>query len=473
MKFLDRKNEFIRLNSILKHPDGGLVVVYGRRRVGKTRLLLEWSGQNDGVYWVADESTASIQRTYFAQAIATKLKNFADVTYPDWQSLFSRLAKDTAFENWRGPLIIDELPYLVSASPELPSILQKWIDHDAQKAKLITIICGSSQRMMHGLFLNASAPLFGRAKELFKVSPLPLVWLKELFPEETNIDLVKMYSVWGGIPRYWDLVFSKGGTIDEQVDDLVLNSQGPLHNEPDRLLHDEIPSAISLRPILDAIGMGAHKISEIAGRIGLPSTSISTYLNRLIELDLISRDIPFGESEKSSKKSLYSISDPFFQFWFTIVAPHRGILAQGTRAIRLEIFHRLFPSIVSKQWEQICRNAVKIIPSTNAFFDTTMGVAKRYWAGKGPEWDIVASDIDNKTFLIGECKWSEQCTVDNIRKWERELLTKGIPPVKNMNSKNCKWILFVPQKPNELSITDNGVYVADISDILNWMKPEM
>src|SRR5690349_19118855 len=141
MSFWNRTQELAALGAL--DAGGGLAVVWGRRRIGKTRLLVEWSERAGGVYTVADQSAPHLQRAYFARSISQALPGFADVTYPDWERLLSRLAADAVSAAFTGPIVIDELPYLVAASPELPSILQRWIDHDAKRAKLRVALAGS------------------------------------------------------------------------------------------------------------------------------------------------------------------------------------------------------------------------------------------------------------------------------------------------------------------------------------------
>jgi hypothetical protein len=163
---------------------------------------------------------------------------------------------------------------------------------------------------------------------------------------------------WGGIPRYWELAERFGDDLAGAVDALVLDPTGPLHGEPSHLLIEERPPAGSLRSLLDAIGSGAHRVSEIAGRIGQPASSLARPLTRLIDLDLVRRQIPFGESERSSKRALYDIADPFFRFWFRAVAPHRGMLAEGRANNRRELWERVAPSLFADIWEELCRQPV-------------------------------------------------------------------------------------------------------------------
>jgi uncharacterized protein len=469
MKFLNRTDEISRLDGLLALPEGGLGVVYGRRRIGKTRLLLEWCRKHEGIYWVADDSGSTILRRFFAMTLAERFSGFADVEYPDWGSLLSRIAKEAAAEHWRGPLVIDELPYVVSSSPELPSILQRWIDHEAPKADLTVVIAGSSQHMMQGLALNASAPLFGRAKALLKIGPLPPGWLTKAFRAIDEAEAVGYYAAWGGIPRYWELADGHGGTLEEQLLDLVLDPYGPLHNEPDHLLHEELPTAASLRPLLDAIGLGAHRISEIGARIGLPSTSLSPHLARLVELELVQREIPFNEKEKTSKRSLYTIGDPFCRLWFSIIAPYRSMLTQGLKSFRIGLLRKGFPALIGVAWEQLCRSAIPYIqPIDNN--GSEWGPAGRYWHGSGPEWDIVSQSIDGARLLAGECKWTAKpCSMADIVNWEHELLKKGVPPVKGYAGKKTEYALFVRERPQKQTHTKNGTRIIDASDVLRYI----
>ena len=176
MKFIDRENELRRLDSALAANQqtmdqrGTFVVIWGRRRVGKSRLLIEWSHRHNGLYTVADQSAPAIQRRYLASAVAERFPGFADVEYPDWHSFFTRLSTEATRSDWRGPFILDELPYLVAADPAIVSVLQRWIDNPTRR--LCVVVSGSSQHMMHSAALDASAPLYGRALESFAVQPL-------------------------------------------------------------------------------------------------------------------------------------------------------------------------------------------------------------------------------------------------------------------------------------------------------------
>ena len=477
MKFVDRQEELARLDHLAASEEGGLVVVYGRRRVGKTRLLLEWAGKHTGLYTVADQSVAELQRRYFAEALAERLPGFAEVEYRDWRSLLSRAAREAQLAGWQGPLIFDELPYLVLASPELPSVLQRWIDHEARAARLKVAIAGSSQRMMQGFVLSGDAPLFGRAKEILEIQPLPPVHLREVFDVPDGLRWVELYTAWGGIPRYWELAQEAGGEVWSQVDRLVLDPLGPLHREPDRLLLEEVPSALETRPLLDAIGAGAHRVSEISGRLGRSATSMARPLDRLLSLGLVRRELPFGEDEKSSKRGLYKIADPFFRLWFRVVAPYRAQLASGTPAARRQLLARFWDSLCAQGWEDLCRYQVPRLPAERSLGRLgPWGPASRWWHGAQPEWDLVSESLDGGRVLLGEVKWSAR-PFDRraLERALRELAARPAPPLPSrLADAQLLRALFVPEaavKPGVSAQESEGLMLVTAADLVGGFRP--
>lgn len=460
MLFLNRTDELTRLDRLARSSEGGLAVISGRRRVGKTRLLLEWTHRHHGLYFVADQSSASLQRRYFAQALGTRLPGFGDVDYPDWRALFARLASEAKLRKFRGPLVIDELPYLVLSSPELPSVLQQWLDHDAREAKLTVALAGSSQRMMQGLVLDGAAPLFGRAREVLEVLPLAPRWLPHAFKGLAGSELLATWTAWGGVPRYWELAHAARGKLGQRIDTLVLDPMGALHHEPDRLLLEETPSAVDLRPLLDAIGAGIHRLSEIAARAGRPVTSLARPLERLIELGLVRREVPFGEAPRQTKRSLYRLADPFFRLWFRVVAPQRGYLAVATPKQRQALLATHFPALVGSAFEELCLRQVSALGDWLP--------AGRWWQGSAPEWDVVSSSPDGQRLLLGEAKaWRKPATVEALVPEARRLRARPMPRLTAMKAApQVEWALFVPELAPRVPEVIEGVRVYTLADLV-------
>ncbi len=426
MRFLDRSAELARLETADSASAAWFAVLWGRRRVGKSRLLIEWLRRTDGVYYVADQSAAPLQRSYFARAVGARFPGFDQVVYPDWRSLLERMSSQAMAQSWSGPIVVDEFPYLVESDPTLPSVLQNWLDRNAAEAGLKVVISGSSQRMMQGLVLDAAAPLYGRATQIIRLAPLPAGEIGAALGLADAVEMVQAFGVWGGIPRYWELAQPYRGRLDEAVDQLVLDPLGPLHGEPDRLLAQESPPATALRPILDVIGSGAHKVSEIAGRIGRQATSISRPLTRLIEMDLLRRELPFGASEKQTKRSLYRIADPFLRLWFRVVAPNRSILADAPLSSRRRIWARHRDALIARAWEDLARQSIGHLPESLVCGPWLP--ARRHWHGNEPEFDAVATAESGDAVLLGEVKWGKKpFGVDQLSGVYQQLLAKGLP----------------------------------------------
>lgn len=418
---------------------------------------------------MADQSAEQVQRRYFAEAVAERFTGFSEVDYPDWRSAFRALAREASRISWHGPFVVDEFPYMVNSCPSLPSVLQSWLDHDAEDAGLLVAIAGSTQHMMQGLALDSSSPLYGRTVESIALQPMSAGYIGAALSLKDPMDCVRAFTVWGGIPRYWELAQPYGTSIQSAIEELVLDPMGPLHHEPDRLLRGEMPPAVSLRPLLDVIGAGAHRVSEIGGRLGQPATSLARPLARLRELGLVSREQPFGTPEQSGKRSLYRIRDPFFRFWFRVVAPHRATLAIASPSVRTRLWKKAWPGLVSETWESLCRLCVPRFSDGFALFADhgPWGVARRFWRAGQPEWDVVALSLDERTLLLGEAKWHErEATVADVEAAYRELTQKGIPLTQGLRFSQVVHVVFVPKCVPEVKSKRRPYAVVDAEEVL-------
>lgn len=403
LPFLNRTEEFGRLETLVARKEGALGVVYGRRRSGKSRLIRELLAGKPSVFYVGDDRESSLQRANLATEIARLLPGFDQATYPQWNSLFQRFWAEAR----KGTvLVLDEFPSMVSVSPELPSLLQKYIDQRTERG-IHLLLAGSSQRMMQGLVLDGSAPLYGRAVEILKLSPLSAFWIQKAlrFSKRDAHLATEAYSVWGGIPRYWELAADQPSRVDA-IRALVLSPLGVLHEEPRRLLMDDLRETTQASSILSLIGRGSHRISEIAGRLEKPATSLSRPLQRLIELELVKRETPFGSSPRTTKRSVYRIADPFFRFWFRFVEPNLSRLeARSIDAVTRDV-ERDFAHHVAGIWEELVRASVPRM----RYRDIEWGPAGRWWGSgldrKTYEIDVVAESVHDGSLLVGEAKWT-------------------------------------------------------------------
>ena len=419
MKFVDRIDETARLKDALAREKSSLVVMYGRRRLGKSTLIKRVLSDTD-VYFLADRSEGQHQRILLAKVIAQVFPDFDKLTYPDWESIFRAVNYRT---DKRFTLCLDEFPYLVEQSPALPSVLQKLVDEKQLKYNLV--LCGSSQNMMYGLFLDSTAPLYGRADEIMRLAPIRLPYIQEALLLNA-MNAIEEYAVWGGVPRYWELRENRS-SLDDALWRNILSVNGTLYEEPIKLFQDDVKDIVKTSTIMSYIGTGANRLSEIAARCNEPATNLSRPLKKLIDLGFLEKDVPFGIDEKNAKKSLYKIADPFMAFYYQFVVPNRSFIELGRRLPIEQALTAHFSEYVSMQWEKLCRDAV----TGNLVNGIVYGKAKRWWGSvlnedKKPEqveFDVMAESLDKKYLLVGECKWTTQ---GNGKQLTAELLRKAI-----------------------------------------------
>lgn len=456
MKFVDRIDEATRLKDALAREKSSLVVMYGRRRLGKSTLIKRVLSEND-VYFLADRSEGQHQRALLAKVIAQVFPDFEKLSYPDWESMFRAVNYRT---DKRFTLCLDEFPYLVEQSPELPSVLQKLVDEKQLKYNLV--LCGSSQNMMYGLFLDSTAPLYGRADEIMRLTPIRLPYIQEAL-NLNAMNAIEEYAVWGGVPRYWELRENRI-SLDDAMWHNILSVNGALYEEPIKLLQDDVKDIVKTSTIMSYIGTGANRLSEIAARCNEPATNLSRPLKKLVDLGFLGKDVPFGIDEKNAKKSLYKIADPFMAFYYQFVVPNRSFIELGRRLPIEQALTAHFSESVNMQWEKLCRDAV----TGNLVNGVVYGKAKRWWGSvlnedKKPEqveFDVMAESLDKKSLLVGECKWT---TGENDKQLTAALLRKAnlLPFAKNYT---IVPVLFLKNAPKGDS--ENVMLPEDVVELM-------
>lgn len=442
MEFVDRKKELERLQKSLRREKPQFIVVYGRRRIGKSTLIKKVMDFSRGdIYFLADKTSEPSQRQLFSTTIDMTIEGFSAANYPTWESLLLSLNRSV---DHRITVCLDEFPYLVKSCPALPSILQKLLDD--KKLKFDLIICGSSQQMMQGFVLDSKEPLYGRADEIMKMKPIAPAFVSEALRCDAA-QAVREYAVWGGVPRYWELRENYDSLYDA-IEHLLLTSEGTLYDEPSKLLYDEMRDTVQASSILSFIGNGANKLSEIAARAEKQATDITPHLSRLRELGFINKEIPFGESEKKSKKGLYHISDPLLRFHYRYVIPYRSLIELGNSQAVLTVFKNAENDYVSRAWEELCRNHISAYGMDGIIYQ----MASRWWGSYyneekqqylPVELDVVAESFDGKHLFIGECKWQEH--IDAMEELSRlQTIAKGLPFTKDHE---IHLGLFLKEKP--------------------------
>ncbi|MCF8370447.1 MAG: ATP-binding protein [Bacteroidales bacterium] len=405
MMFVNREKEISRIKFALQASEAQMIVIYGRRRVGKTAMIRELIDEQI-VFYSADLRQQPLQIATLAKQVENILPGFSKPIYPDWDTILRTLNSSL---NKRITLCLDEFPYLVKNSPELPSILQNIVDDKAHD-NINFILCGSSQQMMYDLVLEKSSPLYGRSNEIIKLKSMNIANMIDFLSINEEASIAE-FGIWGGVPRYWEIRKSSGSLV-EAVKHSVIDSHGILFEEPERLFSDEMRTSVQAYSVLILIGAGCHRLSEIAGRLGKPATQLSGVLNFLINLGYIRRETPFGDSIRSTKKSLYKIDDLFLNFYFRFVIPNKSRLDYGLVDQVWQDIEKDLGMYTSEVYEELCRKSIPYFE----IFGKRFNPASRWWGNginqKPMEIDIVAESVDKSSLLVAEVKWTNSIDLE-------------------------------------------------------------
>lgn len=409
MKFLGREKEILDLEKEYTR-DGGFVVIYGRRRIGKTTLIKQFIKSKTAFYFLATKEVESQSMKRFAGVIARTTGNsvMQKAAFSDWLDLFQAVADYKP--NEKKVLVIDEFPYLVKVNDSFPSILQNAWDEILKDSNVMLILCGSLISMMKKHALSYESPLYGRRTAQMRIAPLPFTTVYEnqkLSFEEA----AEQYSITGGVPKYMEF-FSDGQPLYEQIKENVFSKNGFLYEEPNFLLTDEVQVPTNYFSIIKVIADGNHKLGTIAGILGLETSALTPYLKTLSELGFTEKQVPVTEKNaEKTRKGLYFISDNFLRFWFRYVYPYKGELELDNTQISLDELDKDFKEkFVAFAYEDICKEIFARLCSDKAI-DFTPSKIGSYWLNDksgNTQIDVMAVDAVNKRLFAGECKYHNQ-----------------------------------------------------------------
>ena len=406
MDFIGRTSELATLNAELEHGSG-FVVIYGRRRVGKTTLIKEFIKDKRAFYFLATTESEAQSMKRFAGVLSRTTKNpmLSKVTFTDWLDLFQVVADDHPDE--KKVLVIDEFPYLVKTNPDFPSILQNAWDEVLKDHNVMLVLCGSLISMMKKHALAYDSPLYGRRTAQIRLMPLQFtdVYAAQNLSFE---QAVEQYAITGGVPKYLEF-FQTDEPLVEQIRRVVLSKNGFLYEEPDFLLNEEVQTPINYFSVLKAISDGNHKLSKIGMTMEQDTSAITPYLKTLIDLGFVIKNVPITEKNpERSRKSLYYVSDNFIRFWFRYVYPFKGELELDNQQIVLDEMSKDFKQkFVAFAYESICRNIFAELCHKGQI-DFAPSRIGSYWRNDNEgdtEIDVAAVDNQHKRLFLGECKY--------------------------------------------------------------------
>lgn len=402
---IGRKEELKQLETLYQSDKFEFLVMYGRRRVGKTTILQEFANKHEVIFFSAQEKNDALNLQDFSKSIQLYFDNDFIAGFPSWKDAFSYISKKTG--NQKTVLIIDEFPFIAEQNPSIKSILQHEIDHEWKKQNIFLILCGSSVSFMVNDVMGFKSPLYGRTTETKEVLPFDYLESAEFFPKYNQEEKLIAYGILGGIPRYLN-AFTDNKSLEENIAHEIIRNGAFLNDEPEMLLKMELREPMIYNGILQAISGGCNTLTKISDRIHEDKSKISKYLLTLQTIQLIDRRVPCGESSKS-KKSIYVITDNYYKFWYRYVFTNKSYYnILGTEDAAKEVTEDI-PNFMGMAFENICKQYLirqakaKKLPFIPYLIDK--------WWGNNPaikaqdDVDILALSKDGKSGLFCECKF--------------------------------------------------------------------
>lgn len=420
--FVDREAELQALEREYAREGSSFVVVYGRRRVGKTELISRFIRNRRSLYYLATEEPELQNLESFQSVAADFLQSdlLRAARLSRWEDVFREIARTCGPTDERAVIVIDEFQYLGRANPAYPSIFQRIWDTMLKDANVMLVLCGSLISLMRDQVLSEESPLYGRRTAQIRMGQIPFLHYREFLPGRSTRELVERYTVTGGVPKYIEL-FEDEKDVYSAISVNVLDRSGFLYDEPNFLLQREVPDVGTYFALIRAIAGGAHRPSEISRDFGLKQTSLGKYLKTLIDLDVLERQVPVTESNPDkSKKSLYRIKDNFLQFWFRFVLPNLSYLETGrTAAVEKRIREHFIDGHVAYVYEDVCRERLWGLADSGelGFVPERVG---RWWSGRD-EIDVVGLSASEGRAVWGECKfWKDPVGANVLRALEEK-----------------------------------------------------
>lgn len=404
--FIGRKKELGELNKLYNSDKFEFAVIYGRRRVGKTALINEFTKDKDTIFFTGVETNAKQNLENFSKSIMEyNTGKIVDSTFSSFQSALEyifELAKSK-----RIVLVIDEYPYVARASKSLASTLQLLIDKHKDSSKLFLILCGSSMSYMEDKVLAYKAPLYGRRTAQLKMQPFDFFDICDYFKNYTTEEKLMAYGIIGGTPQYL-LQINDKISIEDNIKNIYLNPTSAIYEEPNNLLKQEVREPAIYNAIITAIAAGASKMSEISSKVAEDTSVCSTYIKNLISLGIIKKETPYGE--KSSRKTIYSIEDNMFRFWYRFVPENISVISRGATDLAYKRIEPVLSTYMGSIFEEICKQYLwnQLLDGKSPINFSDLG---RWW-GTNPktksqeEIDIMGTDKESA--LFAECKWTNE-----------------------------------------------------------------
>jgi len=457
--FIGRLRELSILEKHYKAGAWQCIVLWGRRRVGKTTLINEFIKDKPAIYFAATESTLEENLESFNACLNSWYGRSVSLAHRGFQEALEELAATAAEEQL--VLVIDEYPYLAKAYPAISSVLQNLIDQRLQHTKLYLILCGSAMSFMENQVLGYQSPLYGRRTGQLKVEPLNFYDSCCFFQNFTLRELAVIYGITGGIPMYLAQM-RDSLSLEENITNSFLTVDGYLFEEPGNLLKQELREPAIYNSIIRAIANGASKSSEICNKVQLESSACSNYVDKLIELGIVVKERPYGQD--SGRKTIYSLSDSMFRFWYRFVPDNLMLIQRGFSQQAWNNISKHLSEFMGPVFEKICADYL-----WEHYYESPVAFqATGRWWGNNPslkreeEIDIVAGNQQGQA-IVCECKWRNELL-------DVEVIDKLMERAKLLSFSEHYYYFFsksgFTEKARERALVDKRIRLISLEEML-------
>jgi AAA+ ATPase superfamily predicted ATPase len=450
--FINRENELKTLKGCLHSKEFEFVVIFGRRRVGKTELIKEFIKDKKSIYFLCSDRKVAYNLKKFSEKVCQFI-NIPLVTFDSFQDAFDAVvskAKEKVI------IVIDEFGYLVRRDPGILSDFQEIVDEKLKGKNVVLILCGSSVSMMETRVLGYKSPLYGRATKYIKVEPFNFFTLKSWFSSTPCEDILKIYSVTNGVAKY--LEFFTGKNIEEEIIRNFFDPSSFLFEDAIRLLSDELRDYSTYIQVLEAIGLGYNRINEIANYAFVQPKDVFFYLKVLSSLGIVKRITPIF-SPRKAKRGIYDIDDNYFNFWFKFVSPFQADIESEMQEVAIENFKNKFNVYLGMIFEKV---AQQLLYRKNLLPFTVTKIGK--WWHKNKEIDLVVANEKDKKIAFFEVKWS------TLGEEEVSRITKKLKEVSKevdwFNDKRTEYFgVIAKEVESKEKLKKEGYFVFDFKDL--------
>jgi len=451
--FIGRQKELSLLEDAYATKQSALIPVYGRRRVGKSELILRFLGSKPGIYYLGKMAPAALQIREFLKEAARALDEplLSSLTANSWSEVFAAVTNKCK-SRAKFVIVLDEFQWMVEASPELPSVLQEnWDRSWKNSSNMVIILCGSYIGFMEREVLGRKSPLFGRRTAQILLRPFSYLEAAEFHPRWSLLNRALVYFICGGIPLYLRF-FNQAHSLERNIEVKLLDEFGPLFREPEFLLREELRDVENYYAVLTAVAAGCATNQAIASQTGIPERSLHYYIQQLRALGYITRRFPLTGEKPNPRQVRYALEDPLLRFWFRFVFPNLSFIQQmGPRRSMSERIRPELDAYFGLCFERLCRQALPVIYDREGV--STAFEVGEYW-DKAVQIDVVGVRNDHWTDL-GECKWG---TVRSYKKFLEDLEKKVRAYPNKRGATICKRV-FLRKKP--------GAKIQGTSDV-HW-----